>query len=429
MIKKHINTQLYKVLSYNGVIVFGKLISSFVVSKVSAIFLGPSGFAIIGNFKNILQVFLGLSASGFETGVIKYIAESKNDENKLKEVITNVIAFSVILSLLIAPFIFLFSTELASYVLKDQSLSFVFKYLAIVFPLVSLSFLFIYILNGLQEFKLYTIVLTIANILNAALMFVFIYYFNLKGALLAALIIPSLNFTVGLVIKKIRELFFQSFKNLKNLSFKFFKSISVYLLMALYSTILTSLCYFLIRNSIINNIDIKTAGLWEAMNKISAFYMVFFTSIMTLYLLPKLSENHTKNGYNRIMKDYFKAIIPLTIVLFAVLFLIRLFLIKLFLTEDFIAIKNFFYLQLLGDFFKVIGFSLAMQFHAKKMVVSYFIADAILYCVFYLSSISLLGDFNLKGVFYAYLISTFLYLVFASVSIYVTRRKYLSLDE
>jgi len=417
------------VLSYNSVIVFGKLISSFIVSKVSAIYLGPSGFAILGNFKNILQVFLGLTSSGFESGVIKYIAENKNNDSKLKNVATNVIAFNIILSFLIGPFLFFFSSELSAYVLKDESLSFVFEYLSIVFPLISLSFLFIYILNGLQEFKLYTIILSIGNIINAVLTFVFIYYFNLKGALVAVMIIPSLSFLVSLLFKKIRTLFFQSFVNLKNLSLIFFKSISTYLFMAIYSSLLISFCYFLIRNSIISKIDVETAGLWEAMNKISTFYMVFFSSIMTLYLLPKLSENTTKTGYYGIMKDYFKTIIPLILISFTILFLIRLFIIKLFLTNDFLTINKFFYLQLVGDFFKVVGFSLAMQFHAKKMVVSYLVTDAILYGVFYIGSICFLNSFQLKGVFYAYVLSTFLYFIFVSVSIYVTRQKYLHLNE
>ena len=412
-------------MSYNSIIVFGKLISSFVVSKVSAIYLGPSGFAILGNFKNILQAFLGVTSSGFESGVIKYIAESKSNDSSLKKVMTNVIALNVVLSLLIAPFLLVFSKDLAGYVLKDESFYFIFEYLTIVFPLISLSFLFVYILNGLQEFKLYTTLLTLSNILNALLTFVFIYYLDLKGALIASMIVPSINFLVSIMFKKIRVLFFQSFVNLKEISFKFFKSISIYLIMATYSTMLISLSYFLIRNNIITNISLETAGLWEAMNKISTFYLVFFSSLMTLYLLPKLSENSTISGYSLIMKDYFKTVIPLIIILFTVLFFLRFFLIKLFLTDDFLEINKFFYLQLFGDFFKIVGFSMAMQFHAKKIVLPYFITDAILYGMFYLASIYLLDDYQLKGVFYAYIISTFLYFVFVSFSVYKTKKKYL----
>ena len=112
--------------------------------------------------------------------------------------------------------------------------------------------------------------------------------------------------------------------------------------MAIYSAVLISITYLLLRNSIIKNVDIETAGLWEAMNKISTFYMIFFSSLFTLYLLPKLSLNKTINGYNTIMFDYFKFIIPLMITLFVVCYILRIFIIKLFLTDEFLEIKDFF---------------------------------------------------------------------------------------
>jgi PST family polysaccharide transporter len=124
--------------------------------------------------------------------------------------------------------------------------------------------------------------------------------------------------------------------------------------------------YLLIRNKIIAGIDIETAGLWEGMNKISTFYMLVFTSLLTLYLLPKLAENKTICGYKAIMTDYFKFVLPLMIVLFGLVFIFRILIIRVFLTPDFLLIKDFFYLQLIGDFIKVVGFSLAYQFHAKQ---------------------------------------------------------------
>jgi PST family polysaccharide transporter len=183
--------------------------------------------------------------------------------------------------------------------------------------------------------------------------------------------------------------------------------------------------YLLIRNKIIAGIDIETAGLWEGMNKISTFSMLVFTSLLTLYLLPKLAENKTICGYKSIMTDYFKFVLPLMIVLFAVVFLFRILIINLFLTESFLEIGNFFHLQLIGDFIKVVAFSLAYQFHAKQIIIPYFISDAILYGSFYLISVFLLDAYQLSGVYYAYISSLVLYLLVVIISIFFTRNKYL----
>lgn len=173
------------------------------------------------------------------------------------------------------------------------------------------------------------------------------------------------------------------------------------------------------------NLDMNTAGLWEAMNKLSSFYMIFFSSLLTLYLLPLLASNHTIKGYISIMQSYFKYLIPFVILLFLGILFFRVLIIKVFLTKEFIIIKQFFYLQLLGDFFKIIAFSFAYQFHAKRMVASYFISDAILYGSFYVFSIYLLKYFNLHGVFYAYIISTLFYLLSVCLFVFFNRNKYL----
>lgn len=425
MIKRLLNNQFHKVISYNGVVVFLKIVSSFVVSKVSAVYLGPSGYAIVGNFRNVIQGLLGVTSTGFESGVIKYISENKTNAHQQKIVIVNVFALNLLICLCVCPFLFLFSEALATYILKDTSLAFVFKYLAFFFPLVSFSFLIVYIVKGLQKFKVYALLTGVSNVLNAILTFVLIFFYNLEGALFAGFLVQVLSFGSAFFFRDIRNLLFQVFSELKHISFKFFKAISVYLFMAIYSAILISLSYLFIRNSIIKTIDVETAGLWEAMNKISTFYLMFFSSLITLYLLPKLSENKTVGGYYHIMKAYFKTLIPVLVLTFLIVFFLRVFIIKLFLTKEFLEISHYFYLQLLGDFFKVIGFSLAYQFHAKKMVVAYVVTDAVLYGIFYLLSVFLIIDFNLKGVFYAYLFSTFLYFVLVLFFVYRMRHNYL----
>ncbi|WP_027138674.1 O-antigen translocase [Gaetbulibacter saemankumensis] len=425
MLKRILNNELYRTISYNGIVIGFKVISSFIVSKVTAIYLGPSGYALVGNFKNVLQGFLGITSTGFQSGVIKYIAESKEDKKKLNAIVTNVFSLNFIICSFFAIPLFFLSENLAVYILKDSNFAYVFKYLAILSPLISFSFLVVYVFNGMQKYKLYAILVSISHIINALLTFIFIYIYDLKGALLASLLIPAFSFITALVFRDVRKLLFEALKHLHEISFKFFKSISTYLLMATYSSILISLCYLLIRNAIIDTIDVKRAGFWEALNKISMFYMMFFSSLFTLYLLPKLAENKTIRGYNGLMKSYFKSLIPLIIVSFVALYFLRFVIIKVFLTDEFLEVSQYFYLQLLGDSIKIIAFSFAYQFHAKKMVLPYFVTDTVLYGSFYFLSIYFLTNYNLNGIFYAYLTSVFLYLAAVCTFVFTNQKKYL----
>ncbi|RZN78731.1 MAG: hypothetical protein EVB11_13250 [Winogradskyella sp.] len=116
------------------------------------------------------------------------------------------------------------------------------------------------------------------------------------------------------------------------------------------------------------------------------------------------------------------------ILIFLVLFLLRTFVIKLFLTEEFRIIEKYFLLQFAGDFIKIIAFSLACQFHAKTMVAIYFISDAILYLSFYVLSIYFLEQIDLKGVFYAHILSCTLYLFVVTLFIFTRNKNYLETD-
>lgn len=428
MLKKLFKNSFIKVVSYNGIIVFGKIITSFIISKVSAIYLGPSGYAVLGNLRNLLQAVFGITATGFGSGVVKYVAESKAENKQFRVVVSSAIALSFFLSLIIGILLFALSDYLAEEVLLDKEWSFVMKYLSILLPVASLSFLVVYVANGLQNFKLYTKLVTIANILNAVVTFLLIYYFNLKGALLATFVVPALSFLLSLLFKDVRSFLGNIYDYVKYLSFNVTKSIGAYVAMATYSAILISLSYLLIRNKIINHLDVETAGLWEAMNKISSFYMMFFSSLFTLYLLPKLAENKTIRGYSVIMKYYFKYLIPLTIAAFLVLFLLKEIIIKIFLTEAFDNIEQFFYLQLMGDFLKIVAFSLAYQFHAKKMISLYIISDTVLYVTYYLLSMYLIDIYAVNGVFYAYIFSISLYLVVVMMVLYFNNSKYLKVN-
>ena len=429
MFSKIRTNQFFKVFSFNSTIIFGKVITSFIISKVSAIYLGPSGFALLGNFKNVFQAVLGLTSSGFESGVIKHISENRSNKKPNSTIISSVFALSVFLSLLIATLLYYFSEELSIYILKDISNAFIFEYFAILLPFISFQLLLLYVINGLQKIKLFTYLSLFFNLINAALTFVFIYFFVLKGALFVILIVPVASFVLSFLFRDIRIIFLSHFLAFKRISKEIISSMSVYLGMAFYSTILISISYLFIRIKIIETINIDSAGLWEAMNRISTFYMLFFSSLLTLYLLPKLSQNTSIKGYYKIMKDYFKVTIPLAVTAFIIIFFLKIYIIRLFLTEDFLTINKFFLLQLVGDLFKIIGFSLAYQFHAKKMIKYYFITDAVLYGVYYFLSVFLIDLFNLKGVFYAYVCSTFLYLILVVYFVFSSRYKYLKVHE
>lgn len=81
--------------------------------------------------------------------------------------------------------------------------------------------------------------------------------------------------------------------------------------MALLSAVIAPLTLILIRNTIVQNYSINEAGVWDAVNRLSSFYMLFFNTGLSLYYMPKLASLNTDDEFKTELKSYFKTLVPL----------------------------------------------------------------------------------------------------------------------
>lgn len=74
---------LLKTSFLNGVAVLIKTATMFILNKILAIYVGPAGYAAIGQFQNFIQIITTFAGSAINTAVIKYTAEYHEDEAKI----------------------------------------------------------------------------------------------------------------------------------------------------------------------------------------------------------------------------------------------------------------------------------------------------------------------------------------------------------
>ena len=102
-----------------------KLIAGFVINKVIAIYVGPSGLAVVGQLQNFMSIVTTFSNGAITNGIVKYIAEYQTIEQKQK-IFSSSIVISLVCSLIISIFLFGFSDYLSELILKDIQYSSVF---------------------------------------------------------------------------------------------------------------------------------------------------------------------------------------------------------------------------------------------------------------------------------------------------------------
>ena len=166
-----------------------------------------------------------------------------------------------------------------------------------------------------------------------------------------------------------------------------------------------------IRKNVIGAVGIDQAGFWETITRISTYYMMFVSTILTVYFFPKLAEAKNSQETKRVFWSFYKNILPPFVMALIVIYFTRFFIIKLLFTSEFLPVTILFFWQLIGDFLKAAALILGFQFFAKKMTKAFIISEIASLAVLYFSSIYLIKYFGIQGIVMAQALDNFIYLL------------------
>lgn len=388
-----------------------KIAIGLVTSKVIAIFVGPAGMALLGNLRNFMSSLETIATLGFQNGIVKYVAENNGNQSELKKVVSTVLISIAIVALLLSGILFFMADFWNTYLFGSGSIyAFIFKALAAAFPWYAASIAMVAIINGLSRFKDVIYITIIGNITGLIVSLILIGYYRTSGALLSIIITPSLVFFIALYFVN-REIRLKEHIALQSFSFTVIKKMGAYSLMAFVSAVLSPLVVLSIRNNVMDTVGMTQAGFWEAISRISVYYLMFITTIMTVYFLPKLVLAKDNNETKTVFRTYYTTLMPVYILGLLLLFVCRDFVIGLLFTKDFLPVRNLFLWQLLGDMLK--GFSMILGYNlvAKKHTVVFVITELVSMGIMYLSSLYLVSVFGVEGVVMAHCITYTVYLL------------------
>jgi hypothetical protein len=199
--------------------------------------------------------------------------------------------------------------------------------------------------------------------------------------------------------------------NISDYDFKILKTFSTFSLMVLPPTILSPIFNLKIRNFLIANVGLDKSGLWEAITRISNFYLLFIGTMVSVYFYPKLIKAKGIAEIKIIIWSYYKYILPLFIVGGVVVYFSRFLIIKILFTNQFLPVSELFFLQLLSDLFKVCGMILAFFLMAQKRVFHYVFIEVLAIFFLYFASLFCINTFGLEGVLIAQFLENFTYLL------------------
>ncbi len=380
------------------------------INKILAVYVGPAGYAALGQFQNAVAVTSTLMGGAFNTGVTKYTAEYAEDPGRQVAVWRTAGTLSVALSVIAAMLVFTCRGFLAEKLLKDRSLESVFTWFAVGLVFLVLNTYLLAILNGLKEVARYVVCNICGSLLSLVITFLLVFSFGLKGALIALATYQSVAFLSTLfvcrrlVVFKVTNLFGRPDREVVGNLLK-------YALMAIVSAVCLPLTQMLIRTEIGDVLGWHAAGYWEAMWRLSSAYLMMATTTLSIYYLPRLSELKTYEGLVAEIASGYKIILPFTIMAGLVIYFLREPVVLFLFSPDFMPVTSLFSWQLVGDSLKIGSWIIAYLMLGKAMFKTFIFTEIFASLLFYALAAWLIRAVGLEGVVISYAVNYAIYWV------------------
>lgn len=404
-----LRAEILKVFSLTSLSTFIKMLTGFVTTKAVSVFVGPAGIALVGQLQNFSTILMSLSNGGISNGIVKYVAEHKDNKEKLREYMCSSFTLTILCSFVCALFLIIANKELGDWVFNDTKYGFVFIAFGISITLYSVNILLISILNGLKQFRKYVIVNIFGSIIGMVFTVSLVFLLGISGALIAVVTYQSVVLIITYFM--VRNEWWLNLSNFRLVWNKIVISkLAKYSVMAIVTAVITPLIQMMIRNHVIEKISIDAAGYWEGMNRLSSAFIVFVSTSFAVYYLPKLSESKTKLELKHEIYKMFVFITPIVLIMFLIMFLLRIPIINLLYTEEFNPMKELFLPQFIGDYIKIVAWVLSYILLAKSMMKEYLVLEITTPIIYLVAALILVNYYGVVGIVYSYIISIIFYL-------------------
>jgi PST family polysaccharide transporter len=411
ILNKIFQNQLFKASSLSSLSILVRIITGFISSKAIAYFIGPSGMALMGNLRSFTSTIENIGILGLQNGIVQNCAKNNENKEQLNNWVTSLFWIFCSFALLLSFIVFLGNSFFSNQIFGSASeYHFVLYFITFVIPFQVLHLFFVAILNGFSEYKKVTAISVCSYLAGLLISLFLMWKFGINGALISISVLSVFQFLFS-GYYFVKYFSFQLILLNRKIDFRNIKHILPLGLMTLFSAVLAPILYIFIRNLITKEVSLEAAGYYEAMQRISGFYMMFISTLITFYFLPELTKAKSLDKERKLTFAFYKGIIPIFGFGLVLIYFLRNFVIQVLLTKEFELVSDLFLWQLLGDFFRALALILGIRFYAKKMMKDYFVTEIISFTVLFSSSYLLIPKFGSEGAVMAYAVTYVLYFV------------------
>lgn len=403
---------------YASIATAAKLLAGLVILKLVAWMAGPEGVGRLGQFMSLMSVLAVLAGGGISAGVVKYVAEYRDHPQRLSRLLSAALWYALCASCLIGCIGLLLSRQIAGWLLGDVRYQGIIAVLAAVQLGIALVNYILAVINGFMDVKRLAFIQVLGSLLSIVVALVLARWLHLYGALLALVVGQLLVLAVGLPAWW-RSPYFDRGMLRMRFDREMTLRLATFSVMTLTSALLPPLVNIAVRDHLAAQFGWEQVGYWQAVSKVSDAYLLFLTTAINVYYLPKLASTHARAPLVSELRQAYRYIMPAVVVLAVGVYVCRDWVTALLFSADFSSANHLYAPQLIGDVVKIASFVLSYVMLAKAMT-RLFVASELAFAISYVVLVYLFtARFGLVGAMYAFAVNYVLYLVF---NVIVVRR-------
>lgn len=403
---------------YASIATAAKLLAGLVILKLVAWMAGPEGVGRLGQFMSLMSVLAVLAGGGISAGVVKYVAEYRDHPQRLSRLLSAALWYALCASCLIGCIGLLLSRQIAGWLLGDVRYQGLIAVLAAVQLGIALVNYILAVINGFMDVKRLAFIQVLGSLLSIVVALLLARWLHLYGALLALVVGQLLVLAVGLPAWW-RSPYFDRGMLRMRFDREMTLRLAAFSVMTLTSALLPPLVNIAVRDHLAAQFGWEQVGYWQAVSKVSDAYLLFLTTAINVYYLPKLASTHARAPLVSELRQAYRYIMPAVVVLAVGVYVCRDWVTALLFSADFTTANGLYGPQLVGDVVKIASFVLSYVMLAKAMT-RLFVASELAFAISYVVLVYLFtARFGLVGAMYAFTVNYVLYLVF---NVIVVRR-------
>ncbi|WP_072827134.1 O-antigen translocase [Fibrobacter sp. UWB12] len=395
----------------SGMVTFLNAVRVFVVNKLLAVFLPPAAFACVGQFMNFMMLGQATSSLALQNGWVSLTAQNKNNLEQLRGVwrggfrlttFASIATFAVALVLCFTVPLEKFFPDIHPRLVQA----------AVIFALpgvfaTNIITITSSVMNGLGHYRRWALI----NMVTSLWQMFWVAFFLYTGRLSVLSIVATQSVIAGVFATQIASRAGFSLREIRKSALDIRSPWISYALMGIVPMVLTPVVLTFMRLTIGENLGWNAAGIWQGIWKISDFLTTFFSAILGVIILPKVSAKLTQSEFWGMFRPVLVKTMALALVAVAILYLGRSLFVTVMLSSAYAGAADYMPMQLLGDFFRVGGWALGLVLVARRETKKFLILEICSETVLASATYGFVKLYEFNGPMMAYALENFLTLV------------------